>query len=232
MEHDSASICRRGAFKNSIRVFERHKRFRKGRDSVQDDPRADHPSIAHTDANVECVRQLLQENRRVTVRMISEELNLNRDVYRKILREDLGKRKLNAKTVPRSLTDEQKEERRRISVELLHRAIRDTTLVSKIIVIFSYFCESKGDQKESFVKSIADITRAVRNELASIAVEDFGFLFQDPQKHWQLCVDFQEDYSCIKITFLRQEELRAPRSSWFLLVELLAPMTSRVQCHR
>ncbi|XP_035224620.1 protein GVQW3-like [Stegodyphus dumicola] len=77
-------------------VFEWHKRLREGRDSVQDNPRAGHLSIAYTDANMEHVRQLLQEDCRVTVRMISEELNLNRNVCHKIFREDLGKRKFNA----------------------------------------------------------------------------------------------------------------------------------------
>ncbi|XP_035212173.1 protein GVQW3-like [Stegodyphus dumicola] len=68
------------------RGFEWHKRFRESRDSVQDDPRAGRPSVAHTDINVERVRQLLQENRPVTVRIISEELNLNLDVCHKISR--------------------------------------------------------------------------------------------------------------------------------------------------
>ncbi|XP_035225736.1 protein GVQW3-like [Stegodyphus dumicola] len=117
-------------------VFERYKRFREGGNSVQDDPKAVLTSTAHTDANVERVRQLLQEDRCVTVRRISEELNLNRDFYHKILREDLGKRKLNARIVPHSLTDEQKEERRRISAKLLGRARRDPTFVLKIISVF------------------------------------------------------------------------------------------------
>ncbi|KFM82039.1 hypothetical protein X975_05280, partial [Stegodyphus mimosarum] len=44
-------------------VFEWHKRFHEGRDSVQDDLRAGRPSIiAHTNANVEHIRQLLQED--------------------------------------------------------------------------------------------------------------------------------------------------------------------------
>lgn len=85
---------------------------------MQDNPRAGRLPTAHTEANVESVRQVLQENRRVTVR-ISEELNLNRDVCHKILCENLWKRKFNAKIVPHSLTDEQKEQRRRISAQLL-----------------------------------------------------------------------------------------------------------------
>ncbi|XP_035205778.1 protein GVQW3-like [Stegodyphus dumicola] len=103
-----------------IPVLEWHKRFHEGRDLVQDDPRAD----------TERVKQLLQEERRVTVHMISKELNLNRDVGHQILCEDLRKHKLNARIVPHSLADEKKEDRRRISAELLNRARRNPTFVS------------------------------------------------------------------------------------------------------
>ncbi|XP_035224287.1 protein GVQW3-like [Stegodyphus dumicola] len=94
------------AFSRS-RAFEWYKRFLEGRDSVPDDSRASRPSIAHTNANVERVRQLLQEDRRVTVDMISEERNLNLYVCHKILREDLWV--FNARIIPHSLTDEQEE---------------------------------------------------------------------------------------------------------------------------
>ncbi|XP_035211225.1 protein GVQW3-like [Stegodyphus dumicola] len=118
---------------SSSRLFEWPKRFREGKDSVQNDPKAD------TDSNVERARQVLHEERRVTVRMISE-LNLNRDVC-KILCEDLGKRKLNARIVFHSLTNKQREGRRKISAELLDRARRDPTFVSEITVTFSCFPE-------------------------------------------------------------------------------------------
>jgi hypothetical protein len=43
------------------------------------------------------------------VRLIAEELNMNRETVRQILTEDLGMRKFSAKMVPRILTDNQKQ---------------------------------------------------------------------------------------------------------------------------
>jgi len=51
------------------------------------------------------------ENRRLTVRSTAEQVNIDRETVRKILTEDLDKRKLCAKMVPRELTEEQKKRR-------------------------------------------------------------------------------------------------------------------------
>jgi hypothetical protein len=55
------------------------------------------------DANVDRVRTLVRSDRRVGVRVI-EELNMNRETVRQIVKEKLGKRKLSTKMVPRILT--------------------------------------------------------------------------------------------------------------------------------
>jgi len=51
------------------------------------------------------------ENRRLTVRSISEQVNIDRETVRKILTEDLDMRKVCAKMVPKELTEEQKQRR-------------------------------------------------------------------------------------------------------------------------
>ena len=53
------------------RLFEWHRRFKEGREEVKDDHRSGRPSIRRTDKNVERVRQNVQSNRHLTVRMIS-----------------------------------------------------------------------------------------------------------------------------------------------------------------
>jgi hypothetical protein len=57
---------------------------------VQDDPRSGRPKTHRTDANVNRVRTLVHSDRRLGVRLIAEELNMNRDTVRQILTEDLG----------------------------------------------------------------------------------------------------------------------------------------------
>jgi len=46
---------------------------------VQDDPRSGQPKTQRTDANVDRVRTLVCSDRRVGVREITEELNMNRE---------------------------------------------------------------------------------------------------------------------------------------------------------
>jgi len=50
----------------------------------------------------------VRENRRLTVRSIAEQVNIDRETVRKILTEDLDMRKVCARMVPKELTEEQK----------------------------------------------------------------------------------------------------------------------------
>ena len=72
-------------------------RFKEGREDVQDDPRSGQPKTQRTDANVDRVRTLVQTDRRLGVRIIAEELNMNKKTVRQIVRENLGMRKFSAK---------------------------------------------------------------------------------------------------------------------------------------
>jgi hypothetical protein len=58
----------------------------------------------------------------VGVKVIAEELNMNRETVRHIVKEDLGMRKIAAKMVPRILTHAQKRHRLHISSDLLLNA--------------------------------------------------------------------------------------------------------------
>jgi len=60
-------------------VFEWHRRFKEGREDVQDDPRSGQPKTQRTDANVKRVWNLVRSDRRWGVTVIGEELNMNRE---------------------------------------------------------------------------------------------------------------------------------------------------------
>jgi len=89
-------------------VFRWHKSFLKGREQVEDEPRVGRLSTSKTDDNVERVRSLVSSDRRLTLRRISSELNLNRFTVHQILTQDLDMRKVCTKMVPKNLTTEQK----------------------------------------------------------------------------------------------------------------------------
>ena len=63
-------------------VFRRHKSFLEGQEQVE--PHAGRHSTSKTEDNVERVRSLVRSDHRMTLRMISSELNLNRFTVRQI----------------------------------------------------------------------------------------------------------------------------------------------------
>ena len=93
------------------RVFEWHKQFVEDREDVEADPKSGRPCTSTTDTNIEKVRQLVRSDRRVTIRVIVNELGMDKEIVCTILVDTLGMRKVCAKMVPRLLTEEQKAQR-------------------------------------------------------------------------------------------------------------------------
>ena len=70
-------------------VFERHWWFEKGRENVQDEPRSGQPKTQRTDENMDRVPTLVRSDGRLDVRVIQEELNVNKETVWHIVEEDL-----------------------------------------------------------------------------------------------------------------------------------------------
>jgi len=87
------------------------KRFSEGRESVTEEERSGWPATSRTEENITKVRQIVRENRPLTVSSIAEQVNIDRKTVRKILTEDLDMKKVCAKMVPKELTEEQKKRR-------------------------------------------------------------------------------------------------------------------------
>ncbi|XP_004683275.2 PREDICTED: putative uncharacterized protein FLJ37770 [Condylura cristata] len=81
------------------RVFDWYKRFKEGREDVRDDARSGRPVTHRTDENIQKVKDLVCSNRQLTVRMMAEELNLDKETVRLILKENLKMRKVSAKVL-------------------------------------------------------------------------------------------------------------------------------------
>ncbi|XP_017724128.1 PREDICTED: putative uncharacterized protein FLJ37770 isoform X3 [Rhinopithecus bieti] len=90
------------------RVFDWHKRFKEGREDVRDDARSGRPVTHRTDDNIQKVKDLVCSNRQLTVRMMAEELNLDKETVRLILKENLNMRKVSAKVISGVLKGEPK----------------------------------------------------------------------------------------------------------------------------
>jgi len=90
-------------------VYRWVKRFSERRESVTNEESSGRPATSKTEENIAKVRQIMRENRRLTVRSIAERVNIDRETVRKILTEDLDMRKLCAKMVRKELAEEQKQ---------------------------------------------------------------------------------------------------------------------------
>ena len=120
-------------FLSRAQVFRWHKSFLEDQEQVEEEPLAGRPSTSKTDDNVERVRSLVRSDCRLTLKMISSELNLNRFTVHQILTQDLHMRKVCAKMVPKNLTAEQKDDRRDVRLDLLDRLEREPQFFSRII---------------------------------------------------------------------------------------------------
>jgi len=96
-------VYRDNAMKKTA-VYKWVKCFSKGKGSVTDEERSGRPATSRTEENIAKVRQIVCENRWLTVRSIEEQMNIDRETVRKILTEDLDMRKVCAKMVPKELT--------------------------------------------------------------------------------------------------------------------------------
>ncbi|KAJ8958704.1 hypothetical protein NQ318_016431 [Aromia moschata] len=92
-------------------IFRWHKAFAEGREDGNDENRAGRPSTSSSDDNVKRVRDLLNTDRRLSVRLISETLDITKTIVHEIVSVSLGMRKVCAKLVPKVLTDDQKARR-------------------------------------------------------------------------------------------------------------------------
>uniref|UniRef100_A0A8C4Q567 Mos1 transposase HTH domain-containing protein n=1 Tax=Eptatretus burgeri TaxID=7764 RepID=A0A8C4Q567_EPTBU len=92
-------------------AFEWHKRFKEGREEVEDDPRSGRPSMSRTVDNIEHVKQMVHADHQLTVWMIAEELSINKETVWSIITENLEMRKVCGKMVPKLLSEDQKQQR-------------------------------------------------------------------------------------------------------------------------
>ncbi|KAL4125761.1 hypothetical protein QTP88_010001 [Uroleucon formosanum] len=113
----------------------------------------EHLSIYHNTKPLQRVRTLVRQDRRLTVRMLADELNLKRETVRKILTDDLSMKKLCANMVPKNLLAEQKHVQMSISQDCLEQVEADPTLLDRVITgdeswYFQYDPETKRQSQQ------------------------------------------------------------------------------------
>jgi len=103
--------------------FEWHVCFKRCRTSLEDDERSGRLSTSSTPTNVETIRWLVHEDRRITIKKIAAIVNVSYGTVQTIFTRDMNMHRIAAKFMPRLLTPEQKGHRVEICEELRQHAM-------------------------------------------------------------------------------------------------------------
>ena len=110
---------------NRASVFEWHKRFKEGRESVMDDERCGRSKEVRTPEWIGQIKNFMDKDSHVSIETISAQFDVSVGTVHTIIRGELKMRKICAKFVPRVLSEDQKERRchdSRVMDELINSA--------------------------------------------------------------------------------------------------------------
>ena len=85
-----------------------YKRFKEGREDVNDDARPGRPSTSTTDENIGAVKKMILHNNRITLREVVDHVGISFGSCQAIFTDVLSMKRAAAKIVPKLLNFEQK----------------------------------------------------------------------------------------------------------------------------
>ena len=134
-------------------VFEWHKTFKEGWESVRDDERCGRSKEVNTPELIGQIKNFMDKDCRVSIETISAQFNVSAWTVHTIIHEELKIRKICAKFVPRVLREDQKERRchdRREMVKLISSdpAVLDAVVTSDESWIYCYDPETKRQSSQ------------------------------------------------------------------------------------
>lgn len=136
------------------RIYEWIRRFKEGRESIEDDPREGRPSTSTNDESVDAVRSLVEQDRRLSVEVIAHEVGISFGSADTILKDRLGLSKLSARWVPKALRDDQKAQRADCALHFLNQFDADPPgFLNRIVTgdetwLYQYDPENKVQSKQ------------------------------------------------------------------------------------
>lgn len=134
-------------------VYKWYKLFQEGRENVEDEARPGRPSTSTTDANVKEVKEMVLNNRRITIREVAEDVGISVGSCHEIFSDILGMKRVSAKFVPKLLNFDQKSRRMSISQEMLNDVNDDPDLLKRVITgdetwVYGYDVETKAQSSQ------------------------------------------------------------------------------------
>ena len=138
---------------NRASVFEWHKRFKEGRESVRDDERCRKSKEVRTPELIGQIKNFMDKDRCVSIEKISAQFDVSVGTVHTIIREELKMQKICAKFVPRVLKEDQKERRRHDSREMVKLINSDPAVLDALVTcdeswIYCYDPETKRQSSQ------------------------------------------------------------------------------------
>ena len=138
---------------NQASVFEWHKRFKEGRESVRDDERCGRSKEVRTPELIGQIKNFMDKDRRVSIETISAQFDVSVGTVHIIIHEELKMRKICTKFVPRVLREDQKERRCHDSREMVELINSDLAVLDALVTcneswIYYYDPETKRQSSQ------------------------------------------------------------------------------------
>ena len=139
---------------NRAWVFEWHKRFKEGRESVRDDERCGRSKEARTSELIGQIKNFMDKDRRVSTETISAQFDVRMGTVYTIIRKELKMRKICVKFVLRVLREDQKERRCHDSWEMVELINSDSAVFDALVTcdeswIYCYDPETKRQSSQT-----------------------------------------------------------------------------------
>lgn len=137
-------------------VYDWHKRFRDGRESLEDDTRSGRPLTSVNPVNIERVKEIVRSNRRQSIEVIAEQVGISKGSCHTILCDVLNMHRVCQRFIPHALTEEQQEQRANLAQDLIEKADEDPTFLEKIVTGDETWCflyDPQGKRQSSEWKS-------------------------------------------------------------------------------
>lgn len=135
--------------------------FKRGRTSIEDDPRPGRPVYAACQENKEKVEKIILEDARVKIRSIADKTGLSVGTVHTVIHEQLNMSKVSARWVPRMLTPHQKQTRVACCSDFMGLCGENVDAILKRIVtgdetwVHHYDPESKQESMQWHVRGTA-----------------------------------------------------------------------------
>ena len=124
-----------------------YNQFKESRLYVYDDVRPGRPSTSITDENIEAVKKIILDNRRIAIREVTDDDGISFGSCQEIFTDVLGMKRAAPKIAPKLLNFEQKQHRMDIAQEMLTTFNDNPDLLKKVITrdeswVYGYSIES------------------------------------------------------------------------------------------